>query len=655
MEWSSPESFFGSGLSKLVTVLIILEVLLQVWLARQETSYEAVVRQQTWAQRWRNFRQRFPADLRYRLRRLTMILTLLALYGQGLNLTSDRCDSAVECVMQTPNMLIEQMPLFMYIGFSVLMGMAQLGFMFYSMTKVGFVKIMMPGTMDVEFADIYGQDEAVAKMQEQVALLESDDKVKSAGGFMPNGVLLWGPPGTGKTMLAKAVANASTKPVIIVPPGGFASTFVGINFLKVWMLFRYVRKYARRYKGVIVFMDEIDSLGNRGGQVAGVLPAAPVFGCMFDSARDAEHKEAVRVHDSTGFSLRPSGFVTRIANHIIGGDFSGSNPGTLEAFLAALDGMDESRGLINRLLVSLGFPPLSPPEIKRMFIGATNLPQKVDAALLRPGRLSRKIHVKYPDHEGKVATYEGYLAKVRHNVSDEDLDRLVRNHQPATGAEVQAVVNEAVLATFRAAAGDTGMVTYEGLAEQLRVEKIGEPGDAFEDPLNRWRVAIHEAGHAVMSHHKRRQRSDIWFATIVSHGESGGMVAGAPHNDDWLRMQEDMEHDIQIALASRIAETLFFGQPSNGHAGDGRAASEMAMDMVTYGHHGNQIGHWWAGDQDGPGIGMAEDILTENLAQAHAFLAPRAAQIAEVAIRLLDEGTVEGHKIHALLDDMEGT
>ena len=663
MEWSSPEVFFGTWLSQVIAVLIIVEVVFQVWLSRQETSYDAVLKQRTLGIRWKQFRQRIPSDLRYRLRRMSMILGLLLIYGQLVSLSTSACSGAISCVLRTPQMAVEMLPFFLYIAFTLMMSMIQLVGMFYMMTKVGFVKIMMPGTMNVEFSDFYGQDNAVEKMQEQVNLLNSDFEVKRAGGFMPKGVLLWGPPGTGKTMLAKAVANASTKPVIIVPPGGFASTFVGINFLKVFMLFRLVRKYSRRYKGVIVFMDEIDSLGNRGPGIEGEITAIerPTFGCMFDSRAQATYLESVRLALAPGLASSSAGRASRLLHAIdrtalaivspMMGNFSGSNPGTLEAFLAGLDGMDESRGLVNKLLVSLGFAPLEPPIIRSLWMGATNMPAAVDKALVRPGRLSRKIHVDYFDQAGKVQTYKGYLGKVKHNVTDEELDRLVRNHQPATGAEVQAVVNEAVLSTFRDGEAESGLVTYEELSAQLRIEKVGEPGDPFEVASNRWWVAVHEAGHAVMAHHKRRHLADVWFGSIVSHGTVGGLIASAPHTDDWLLTRTDMENQIAVGLASRIAEVLFFGQPSNGHTGDNGAVSMVAAKMVQLGHHPNQIGDWW--ENGDPSFGAAESILQDILETTTEFLTERQDQIEAVAAVLLQQLTVDGQYIHDMLDEME--
>ena len=168
MEWSSPEVFFGTWLSKVIVVLLAMELTLQVWISRQETSYGAVLQQRTLATRWVNFRMRFPADFRYRMLRLSLILAMLMIYGQLLHLSTDACSGMVSCVLRTPQMAVEMLPFFLYIAFTLIMSMIQIMGMFYLMTKVGFVKIMMPGTITVTFDDIYGQDKPVQRMIERI-------------------------------------------------------------------------------------------------------------------------------------------------------------------------------------------------------------------------------------------------------------------------------------------------------------------------------------------------------------------------------------------------------------------------------------------------------------------------------------------------------
>ena len=134
--------------------------------------------------------------------------------------------------------------------------------------------------------------------------------------------------------------------------------------------------------------------------------------------------------------------------------------GTLEAFLSAMDGMEEPRGMLNRILVFLGFKPLAPYEYKYLMMGATNRLSALDPALLRAGRFGRKIHVTYPKVDGRRKTYEGYIAKVTNDLTPENVEWAARNHARGTGAEIQDIVNEALLITFRDDRDDPGIVHF---------------------------------------------------------------------------------------------------------------------------------------------------------------------------------------------------
>jgi ATP-dependent Zn protease len=652
-EYVDPRPFRSSAAARLLYFVLVAEIIRQVWVWRLEVSRLAVFRSSRIRSRWERARSRLAADLRYRLRRLLFALMGLYVFGWALDVLTDRCSGAIQCALLAPLLAVENLPMALQIFFYTAISLFQLGLMFWTMTKVGSYKLVYPGTIDVSFADVYGQDRARDKVMEQVQLLESDERIEAAGGYMPKGMLLHGPPGTGKTLLARAAAGATTKPLILVPPGAFASTFIGINFLKVGGLFRRIRKLAIRYGGVVVFVDELDSLGSR-GDVEG--DARPAEGCMATvGPRPSVPRAAPR---TTWVASMVNGLVQPFNVNM-----GGSNMGTLEAFLAAMDGMDEPRGLVNKLLVIFGFKPLSVPPYRYLMLGATNRMDAIDAALLRAGRFGRKVKVGYPDFGGRVATYRGYLGKIEnHDLSDEQVEWIARNHWHGTGAEIEDIVNEAVLLTFRDDALADGVVTFGSIMQSMVSVRYGEGDGKFENEQNQWRVAIHEAGHAVATHHLRRDRNPIWFATIEQHGDTGGMVASSSLDDDWIELNDETRHDIQVSLASRVAERFFFGQLSNGHGGDGRAATRQAIELAQRGGGGriSFLDNRTTGDlrlelgEEGPLARIVEQILRDAESDVKSLLRPRQAQVAVVASMLWGEGLVEGDRLHAVLDVMEG-
>src|SRR3990167_8387529 len=448
LEHVDPLPFFKSKGAWAIYAMLVFEIAKQFLRFRLENSQESVARAEAYKQSWETKKNRLDPNVRYRIRRFIISVAGFWVYGQIISLFTDRCEGGFQCGLLSFNLIVEQIPTILQIMLGVAFGLLQMFFMFYAMTKVGFLKVIPPGTVDVTFEDIFGQDRARDRVREQVALLENDDAVTAAGGYMPKGMLLTGPPGTGKTMLAKAAANASTKPLILIPPGGFASTFVGINFLKVHSLGRTIRKQSKRHGGVIVFFDEIDSLGNRGGEVEGTEPwfAQHELGCM---------------------NSEPDYYPITVTG---GG---GMNMGTLEAFLAMMDGMEEPRGLVNKLLALAGFKPLPPPKVRPFYLGATNRPSVVDPALNRAGRFGREIRVDFPKYDGRLATYQGYLAKVKHSLQKSEMEWAARNHHKGTGAEIQDIVNEAILVSFRGEES-RGIVTFENLTHAMLWKRFGE-------------------------------------------------------------------------------------------------------------------------------------------------------------------------------------
>ncbi len=626
-EAADPLPFRVTLPAKVVVALLTLVVVREFFHAKQETSEGWYERSRSVGSLWKRLKGNVPGTAWLRLQRVTVWTVGLLALGAVANALSDSCSSTFQCLVVLPGLLGRNIPQVLQMMLYMSLMVFQLGFFFYMMVKVGSFKIIQPGTVGVTFDDVWGQDKAKEKVIEQVKLLEDSTQVERHGGHMPKGILLYGPPGTGKTYLAKAAANASSKPLILVPPGAFQATFIGINLLKVWTMFRSVRKLARRYGGVIVFIDEIDSLGSRGGAVdRGSTPEEPQ-GCV--PMQRAE----------------PSPI-------IMGGMGGGGQMGTLEAFLSAMDGLDEPRGLLNRVLVFLGFKPLRVPEYKYLMMGATNMPSRLDPALLRAGRFGRKIHVTYPKVEGRRRTYEGYLAKVEHTLTPENVDWAARNHAKGTGAEIKDIVNEALLITYRDDREEPGTVHFKDLMRAMMWVKFGESDDPFEREQARWDTAVHEAGHVVAYHHLGRDLSRIWFATIEQHGGTGGMVVPTPLHDDWSMRRSQLLADVQVSLASRVAEELVLGQSTNGHGGDGHAATWRAAQMVRYGLGEKFIGSYAVGDFDDFRKAQ-EEVLKEALDAVTGLLTPRRAQVETVARMLMEEHTVPGDRIHERLDEME--
>lgn len=645
MEYVDPLPFLKSPFAWVIWFALFLEVFRQFWAYRMEVSYPAVARAEAYKRTWATKRDKIDPNVRYRLRRFITLIVGFYAYGWVVSLFTDRCDGGFQCGLLSIQLAVENMPMFLQIAISIALGLMQMAFMFIALTKVGFVKIVQPGTIDTTFDDVYGQDKAKDRVTEQVDLLENDLKVAKAGGYMPKGVLLTGPPGTGKTMMAKAAANRSTKPLILIPPGAFASTFIGINFLKVWQLGRYIRKYSKRHGGVIVFFDEIDVLGNRGAGVEGGN-SEPWF--------QAQNPEC-------------AAFYEPVVDNVIVTGGGGMNMGTLEAFLAMMDGMEEPRGFINKILAVAGFKPLPPPTVRVFYLGATNRPSAVDPALKRAGRFGREIRVDYPDYEGRLHTYNGYLHKVSTQLRTSDIEWFARNHYRGTGAEIQDVINEALLISFRKDGDHQGIVTRDDMMRAVLWKRFGEPQGVFENADNLWTVAVHEAGHAVVLHALKREREHIWFASIEQRGKTGGMVARSPLDDDWMQTRAEMLADVSISLASRIAEGLVFGTTTNGHGGDGPAATTKAERMVALGHTFSisEV------EDDGDGTKVVthgqlsfsdnreaeafhkerERILVEAYLDAEAILEEHYDALIALAKALEEHHTMIGDDVHALLEE----
>src|SRR5439155_10787684 len=171
-------------------------------------------------------------------------------------------------LVELPSRIVDALPFVFQLMFGALFIIIEFGALFWLLTRGG-VDVYFPDDIKTRFTDVWGQDNVLARVKENIVFLENPESIESKGGYVPSGILLWGPPGTGKTLMAEAVAGETGKPYVFVDPGAFQNMFFGVGILKVKGLFRKLRKLAVRYGGVIVFFDEADSLGNRGALAQG--------------------------------------------------------------------------------------------------------------------------------------------------------------------------------------------------------------------------------------------------------------------------------------------------------------------------------------------------------------------------------------------------
>jgi ATP-dependent Zn protease len=505
---------------------------------------------------------------RYRISRAVKALIWIALFAVVLGAIYH--EPPIKALFLAPKALWQAMPIIAQLAFAVVFILIQFVAMFWFLSRGG-IDTYFPDDIKTRFTDVWGQDHVLNRLRENLMFLERPEEIEQHGGYVPGGVLLWGPPGTGKTLMAESMAGETGKPFVFVDPGAFNNMFFGVGVLKVKGLFRKLRKLALRYGGVVVFFDEADSLGNRGLVRPGQLSSAPsVFGTS--------------CHGGNYLSNEAAALITRekfVVGSAAGG---GGGMGTLQALLTELSGLKKPRGFFNRIVRRvLGMRPKEPPKYRILVVMATNLPEALDEALLRPGRIDRIYRVGYPSKLGRIRTYQGYLDKVSHTLSEDEIDKLATITPYATGASIKDTINEALIIAIR---DDRKYITWPDVVRAKQLKELGPPEDVEYIERERHAVAIHEACHAVMAHVVRKHMS-IDLATIEKGSDYLGMVASIPPDDQFTHWRSEYESDILVSLASLAGERMFFGgDNSSGVSGDLESATTIASFME---------GHWGMG------------------------------------------------------------
>lgn len=388
-----------------------------------------------------------------------------------------------------------------------------------------------PGETGIGFSDYRGNPEVLEAARRIVTLLKGVKEFKDMGGEVSRGLLLIGPPGTGKSYLAQAIATEAGLPFAYASAPSFQNMFFGVGNLKVMMLYHKARKQALLWGACIVFIDELDAIA-----------------------------------------------IKRSAGGAGGFGMFGAGLGLLNELLLQLDPPKLEHRLWARILRKLGFRPKAGPQPVVLTIGATNLPEALDPAILRPGRFDRQISVDKPDHDGRKDVISYYLEKVRHDPSL-NIDMLSDDMVGYTPVTIKHVINEAVI---KAHFDDRKLISYEDICYAREVHEWGlkQPIRSMTQDERR-RIAYHEAGHAVAQLYLL-PRERLVKTTIIRHGQALGISATRPVMEQHTRSKEEILGHIRVSLASRVAEEVFLGTKLTGAQQDLETATQLAAGYLGW-------------------------------------------------------------------------
>ncbi|MDN5857984.1 MAG: AAA family ATPase [Pseudonocardia sp.] len=625
----------------------------------------------------RMLRRRLSDWTRFRLSRLIKWLLVIALLAVVLAQILET--SPILALFEAPALIWGAMPLIFQLLFAFFFIAFQFLGLFWLLTRGG-VDTYYPDDITTRFTDVWGQDQVVERVKENIVFLEDPDTIEARGGYVPSGMLLWGPPGTGKTLMAEAVAGETGRPYVFVDPGAFTNMFMGIGIIKVKLVFRKLRKLALRYGGVIVFFDEADALGSRGA-LAQVGPGGPPgryapfaqTGCHGGHYLSEQARYLVANSAHAG-SAAPEAAAGGRSRFMMGGMAGGGGGmGTLQALLTELSGLKKPRGFLNRYgRRVLGMRPKPPPKYRILVMMATNMPEALDEALLRPGRIDRIYKVGYPTKAGRVRTYEGYFDKVAHELTAEQIDKLATITPYATGATIKDLVNESLIIAIR---DGREVITWQDVTKAKHLKELGPSQNVDYVQRERHSVAVHEGCHAVVAY-RIREHLQINIATIEIGDTYLGMVASIKPEDQFTTWKSEYEADILTSLASLAGEKMFFDDDStSGVNGDLTSATLVATQMEAIWGMGSTVSSYNSssafqiGTPGGRGVGQREDAqstarrdladriedhLATSLTNAAEILRANRSYVLAIAHALETHKTLSGEDIEAIMNGAEG-
>lgn len=422
-------------------------------------------------------------------------------------------------------------------------------------------RLMTEGQVNITFADVAGCDEAKEEVTELVDFLRDPGKFQKLGGRIPRGVLLVGAPGTGKTLLAKAVAGEAKVPFFSISGSDFVEMFVGVGASRVRDMFEQAKKQAP----CIIFIDELDAVGRHRGAGLG-----------------GGHDEREQ---------------------------------TLNQLLVEMDGFEGKEGVI--------------------VLAATNRPDVLDPALLRPGRFDRQVVVPMPDVRGREQILAVHLRKVPMS-DDVKVSYIARGTPGFSGADLANLVNEAALIAARKNKKAVSMAELESAKDKILMG--AERRSMVMDEKEKKLTAYHEAGHAIVGRIVP-EHDPVYKVTIIPRGMALGVTMFLPERDRYSITRLKLNSDITALFGGRIAEELIFGKDyiTTGASNDIKRTTELARNMVTK----------WGLSELGP-ISYGEDegeiFLGQTLATRHKEMSDETARVIDLEIRKIVEKNYEAAK-----------